>query len=136
MRLALLLLSSCVSQIYTIGGTPGDDALACGTDPTCQRVNEALEMRRRNIGGWCGVANFSAREIILFQGPAALPYLARAFDDRDPEVAALAMSTAVQLGCPEAVAAWCEDVRDLFRIDMCRRALAFEPEHTVWCRAR
>jgi hypothetical protein len=123
MRSVLLLaVTGCVSQIHPVGGTPGPRALAC-SDPTCERVVDALEIRRRNIGGWCGTPNLRAALALSDLGPTAVPFLVRAFDDRDTEVAELAMRASVGLGAIDPVIAWCRDVVDLVRLDMCRDTL-------------
>ena len=127
MRCALLLvlLVGCVSHAAVgVGGTPGDPAVDCAAnDRMCRNVVDSLETVRRNIGGWCGTSRIWAQQVLRDQGRAAVPYLARAFDDRDTEVAVVAMRTTVDLGDVDRVVDWCRGVHDLVRIDMCRRVL-------------
>jgi hypothetical protein len=120
--LVCLILTGCVSQIYEPGGTLGPPALRC-RDATCERVVHALELRRHNIGNGCGTPNVRAHGALVELGTAAVPYLVAAFDDRDTEVAELAMEVTVQLGAVDPVVEWCRGAHDLVRIDMCRRAL-------------
>ena len=120
----VLLATGCVSHIDPVGGTPGPPALACAeADATCRGVARALDNRRRNIGGWCGTPNLRAQLSLLEAGEAAVPYLVRAFDDRDLEVALLAMTAATQLGATGEVIDWCREVVDRTRIELCRDAL-------------
>jgi hypothetical protein len=118
----VVLTTGCVSQIYEPGGTPGPPALRC-RDATCERVVHALELRRHNIGGWCGTTNIRAHSDLLDLGTDAVPYLVAAFDDRDTEVAELAMRVSVQLGAVDPVVDWCRGAHDLVRLDMCRAVL-------------
>ncbi len=126
MRLLLLVFATgCVSRAAISGGTPGPAAIRCDAGATaCRSVQHALEMRRHNIGGWCGFLNHKAFMTITAEGAAAIPYLVLAFDDRDTEVGQLAMNAAVSLGRPDVVASWCHGVHDLTRADLCRDALA------------
>jgi len=122
--LLLVLATSCVSQVHAVGGTPGGPALECAPgDGLCTKLVDALEVHRRNIGGWCGTPSIAAYMLLVDAGPDAIPYLVRAFDDRDTEVAELAMRATVELGDVGPVVQWCRGVHDLVRIDMCRRAL-------------
>jgi hypothetical protein len=130
--LVLVTTTSCVSQVHDLGGTPGGPSVQCPQgDKICTQVVDALEARRDNIGGWCGTPNAAAHAMLLQQGAAAIPYLARAFDDRDTEVAVFAMRTTVDLGGTSEVVDWCRDVRDLYRLDMCRAALGAEPRRRL-----
>jgi hypothetical protein len=110
LALATSLVTSCAPRVPCRGNG----------DATCGKVNGALAMVRNNIGGWCGTPNASAERILAELGPDAIPYLAAAFDDVD-DVAELAMRITVQHGCPQLVAAWCND--NPFQGDICRRVL-------------
>ena len=127
MRGLLVFATACVGAIEPIGGTPGPPSIACADgDDVCRGVSGALEMRRRNIGGWCGTPNLRAFIDADDYGRAALPHLARAFDDRDPEVAMFAMHVAVAIGDRESVEDWCRGVSDRYRIAMCRAGLGVD----------
>ena len=115
--LLLVLASGCMSHLPCRGG-----------DATCSEVSKALEMRRANIGGWCGTPNISARMRLRDLGSDAVPYLAVAFDDPDDEIAQMALDVTVEVGCPQVVVAWCEGIRDRWRLQMCRRALAHDTQ--------
>jgi len=124
MRWLLPCLAACVGAIEPIGGTPGPPSIGCADgDDACRGVSGALELRRSNIGGWCGTPNLRAFIDADDYGLAAVPHLARAFDDRDPEVAVFAMRVSVAIGDRDAVTRWCSAVSDRMRIQMCRDAL-------------
>ena len=125
--LVLVMLTGCVTRIYDVGGTPGDPALDCRRgDALCDDVVAQLERIRRNIGGWCGTTTYAARTELESYGRAAVPYLVAVFDDRDTEVAEVAMHLTVAQGELEPVLAWCRGVHDLYRLDMCKRVLTEE----------
>jgi hypothetical protein len=113
--LLLVLVAGCMSHVPCHNG-----------DATCGEVSKALEMRRRNIGGWCGTPNVAAQSMLLGLGRDAVPYLATVFDDPDDEIAQLALDVTVEVGCPQVVVAWCEGIRDRWRLQMCRHALAHD----------
>jgi hypothetical protein len=125
--LLLVVLVGCVRNVVPEGGTPGVVVFGCAeTDRVCKSVRGALEMRRHNIGMRCGTSTVTAGMVLREEGYDALPYLERAFDDPDPEVAVMAMTAVLALGARDSVVDWCSDVSDRFRIEMCRTALAYE----------
>jgi hypothetical protein len=120
MRIAVavaLLSSGCVSYLYT----RKDNDCAKG-DEVCKNVVANLENQRPRHSRGCVRFCFTGPSIAS-ECPAALPYLANAFDDRDPEVAEFAMEQALELGGEELVVEWCGEARDRLRIMMCRKAL-------------
>jgi hypothetical protein len=99
----LLGLAGC--RAFGINGPP---AIACPErDDVCGGVRDALETVRENIGGWCGTPDMVASHDLFRIGPAAIPWLLGALDDRDEEVARFAASNIVGLGGGDALAAWC-----------------------------
>lgn len=122
MRTAALIAVAACAYPRT-GGAPGPSIVTCRDgDEACTLVTATLEARRANIGSRCENPNVYASALLALTGRPALPYLERAFDDRDPEVALLAMRTAVAIGDRPAVDAWCRGISDRFRIEMCRSA--------------
>jgi hypothetical protein len=105
--LVLLTAPAAAREPRRVGGTPGPAAVACADDSTCKAVVHQLETVRKNIGGLCGTPRLVAGARLLALGPAALPFLREAWDDRDDEVRGAALLAALSLGDGPAVTAWC-----------------------------
>ena len=127
MRLALLFLcASCATD--RVCDLTGLAALASADDYRVPRqVAADLESVRAAIGsGACpgrhhrsmACVPMIAEDDVLQLGIAAVPYLARAFDDRDDEVANFALHVAVVLDA-NVVGRWCDGARDVVRLKRC-----------------
>jgi hypothetical protein len=87
----------------------------------CQQVADDLEFVRRGYHGDCRL--HLAEESLVSRGRETIPYLIRAFEDGNLDVAETAMRASMRLGADEPVRASCRGARGKRRVT-CDRALA------------
>jgi hypothetical protein len=107
---ALLAVGLFGCRVLGINGPP---AITCPAgDIVCGGVSDALETVRANIGGTCGTPDMGASMDLFEIGPAAIPFLLAALDDRDVEVARFAAAHVVDLGGGAELDRWCASRRE------------------------